>query len=104
MSEELKNCPFCHKKPAWGRHGTKGFHFLVCESCNIRTKSTWGEEVAIERWKNRPREAELVETIRELRSYALELEDNIADVNKYQIVTKLKSLTQQALDKTKEFK
>lgn len=54
MSEELKTCPFCGRKPEL-RHDENGFSFIVCanDNCYARTDGCLNEQAAVAAWNRR---------------------------------------------------
>ena len=67
MSEGLKPCPFCGGRAEIEQQGTNRVsNIYSCLDCGatLETGETWQ---APQDWNNRPREAELLATIKELR-------------------------------------
>lgn len=120
MSEKLKPCPFCggetryeikEDKSIDKKYGTH-YHVASCPieyiadgkliGCGI-SKSAWSFEKLQNKWNNRPRETELVETIRELREALDHLYDAQTTEETCGYYLHGMKKAKQALENTKEF-
>lgn len=80
MTENLKSCPFCGRKPHFENEGSDYGFYAVCSRCGCWTGALRTKDESLKRWNNRPIEDEFAEKIKKLEAKNAKMQVTLEEI------------------------